>query len=48
MALDFDVTLSKLYLYRNGKGNPTADTMDKIIQAIEENCPEALQDTKRW
>ena len=24
MALDFDITLSNLYLYRNGKGNPRA------------------------
>lgn len=43
MALDFDVTLSNLYKYRNGKGNPTAKTIDKIIKAVEENCPELLE-----
>ncbi|MCI9169950.1 MAG: hypothetical protein HFF42_03255 [Lawsonibacter sp.] len=43
MALDFDVTLSNLYKYRNGKGNPTAKTIDKIIKAVEGNCPELLE-----
>ena len=47
MALDFDVTLSNLYKYRNGKGNPTAKTIDKIIKAVEENCPELLENRKR-
>ena len=40
MALDFDVTLSNLYKYR---GNPTAKTIDKIIKAVEGNCPELLE-----
>ena len=43
MALDFEITLSNLYQYRNGNGNPTAKTIDKIIQAIEETCPDALK-----
>ena len=43
MALDFDVTLSNLYKYRTGKGNPTAKTIDKIIKAVEGNCPELLE-----
>ena len=43
MALDFDITLSNLYQYRNGRGNPTGKTIDKIIEAVEENCPEALK-----
>ncbi len=42
MALDFDVTLSNLYRYRMGTGNPRARTIDKIILAIQENCPELL------
>ena len=42
-ALDFDVTLSNLYKYRNGKGNPTAKTIDKIIKAVEKNCPALLE-----
>lgn len=28
-------TLSNLYKYRNGKGNPTAKTIDKIVKAVE-------------
>lgn len=43
MALDFEITLSNLYLYRNEKGNPTANTIDKIIDGVERLCPDALQ-----
>ena len=43
VALDFGVTLSNLYQYRNGRGNPTAETIDKIVEAVEENCPELLE-----
>lgn len=46
IALDFDVTLSNLYQYRNGRGNPRANTIDKIITAVEENCPELLKPTR--
>ena len=42
MALDFEITLSNLYQYRNGNGNPTAKTIDKIILVIEKTCPEVL------
>lgn len=42
IALDFDISPSNLYLYRTGQGNPTADTIDKIISGVEEHCPEAL------
>ena len=44
MALDFDITLSNLYQYRNGKGNPTARTVDKIVSGVEANCPEAFKE----
>ncbi len=37
-----DVTLSNLYLYRNGKGNPRAKTIDKIVDTVGKYCPEAL------
>lgn len=46
MALDFDVTLSNLYKYRIGQGNPTAKTIDKIIKVIDENYPELLK--QKW
>ena len=48
MALDFDLTLSNLYQHRNGRGNPTAKTINKIINGVEEHCPEVFRDTQRW
>lgn len=48
MALDFDVTLSNLYLYRNEKGNPRANTINKIIDGVEKHCPEAFRQISRW
>ena len=48
MAMDFDITLSNLYLYRSGKGNPRATTIDKIVTGIETNCPDALRTVSRW
>ena len=48
MAMDFDITLSNLYLYRSGKGNPRATTIDKIVTGIEANCPDAFHAINRW
>lgn len=48
MALDFDVTLSNLYLYRSEKGNPRARTIDKIVAQIEACCPEAFEKISIW
>ena len=48
MALDFDVTVSNLYQYRNGTGNPTAETIDKIINGVERHCPNAYFEIGRW
>lgn len=48
MAMDFDITLSNLYLYRSGKGNPRATTIDKIVTEIEANCPDVLHAVSRW
>lgn len=48
MALDFDVALSNLYLYRNGNGNPCANTIDKIVNGVEILCPEALEKVGKW
>lgn len=47
IALDLDITVSNLYLYRTGKGNPRAKTIDKIVNGIEANCPGALQAVSR-
>lgn len=43
MALDFEISPSNLYLYRTGCGNPTADTIDKIIDGVERDCPEVIK-----
>lgn len=43
MSLDFEVTPSNLYTYRDGRGNPTAKTMDKVLRVIKETCPEVLE-----
>ena len=48
IALDFDITLSNLYLYRNEKGNPTASTIDKIADGVESHCPDAFHKISRW
>lgn len=48
MALDFDITLSNLYLYRNGKGNPREKTIDKIVNRVEEERPDVFHAVSRW
>ena len=48
MALDFDITLSNLYQYRNGGGKPTAETIDRIVNGVEANCPRAFEETSKW
>ena len=48
MSLDFDITLSNLYLYRNGKGNPRAKTIDKIVNRVEEERPDVFHAVSRW
>lgn len=48
MALDFDITISNLYLYRTGKGNPRAKTIDKIVNGIEANRPDVFHAVSRW
>ena len=48
MAMDFDITISNLYLYRTGKGNPSAKTIDKIVNGIEANCPDVFDKVSRW
>ena len=48
MAMDFDITISNLYLYRTEKGNPSAKTIDKIVNWIGANCPDAFHAINRW
>lgn len=47
IALDFDITLSNLYLYRTEKGNPRAKTIDKMISEVQARCPEAFDRVDR-
>ena len=47
MAMEFDITISNLYLYRTGRGNPRAKTIDKIVNVIEANCPDAFHAISR-
>jgi len=48
IALDLGTTLSNMYRYRNGTGNPRAKTIDKIVNGAEKHCPEVLQKVSRW
>lgn len=47
MAMDFDITISNLYLYRTGLGNPTAKTIDKIVDGVATLCPAAYEKVSR-
>lgn len=48
ISLDLDITLSNLYRYRTGTGNPRANTVDKIINGVEALCPAAFKKVSRW
>jgi len=42
IAGDMDISVSNHYLYRNGKGNPTRKTINKIIAVIQMKHPEVI------
>jgi len=42
IAGDMDISISNYYLYRNGKGNPTGKTINKIVAVIQLNHPEII------
>lgn len=42
IAGDMDIPISNYYLYRNSTGNPTARTINKIIEVIQLNHPEII------
>ncbi len=48
IALEVDIALSNLYLYRSEIGNPTAKAVDKIVHVVETHCPDAFQKVSRW
>ena len=48
IAGDMEITASNYYCYRNGKGNPTTETINKIVAVIQVNCPEVIIETTEW
>ncbi len=48
IAGDMDIPVSNYYLYRNGKGNPTGTTVNKIVTVIQMNRPKILIETTEW
>ena len=43
IAFDMDIPLSNYYLYRDGRGNPTCRTLDKMIEVVRSRRPEILE-----
>ena len=48
IANEMDIPIANYYLYRNGTGNPTASTINKIIAAIQMSRPEIMIETTNW
>ena len=48
IAGDMDIPVSNYYLYRNGMGNPTARTINKMIAVIQMNHPEVIIKVGAW
>lgn len=48
IATDMDIPVSNYYLYRNGAGNPTARTINKMIEAIQQDHPEIIIKVGMW
>ena len=48
IADGMEIPISNCYLYRNGKGNPTAKTINKIVEAIQLDHPEVIAETSAW
>lgn len=43
IAFEMDIPISNYYLYRDSRGNPTAKTVDKIVEVIYKDHPEILE-----
>ena len=48
IAGDMDIAVSNYYRYRNGAGDPTARTVNKIMAVIQVNRPEVIIETAEW
>ena len=44
IAFDMEIPPSNYYLYRDGRGNPTCKTLDKMIEIVRVQHPEILED----
>ena len=42
IAEDMEIALSNYYHYRNGTGNPTTNTINKIMAVIQMNHPKVI------
>lgn len=48
IAEEMDIEISNYYLYRTGRGNPTAKTIDKMIAVIQMDHLEIIIRTGMW
>ena len=42
VACEMEIPISNYYLYRDGRGNPTGKTIDKILEVIYVDYPEII------
>ena len=42
IACEMEIPISNYYLYRDGRGNPTSKTIDKILEVICVDYPEII------
>ena len=48
IAGDMEIAASNYYHYRDGTGNPTAETINKIVAVIQVSRPEVIIETTEW
>lgn len=44
IACEMEIPISNYYLYRDGRGNPTGKTIDKILEVIYADYPEIIDE----
>ncbi len=48
IAVEMDIPISNYYIYHNGRGNPTAKTINKIVSIIQIEHPEIVIRVSVW
>ncbi len=48
IAVEMDIPISNYYLYRSGRGNPTAKTINKMISIIQMEHPGIVIRVSVW